>query len=117
MVNWIMVRTIHGIDPGQPPISVEVEPLVLEGRKLKIQVDFTSPGDVNLDYRVDISDASAILGQLFLGDKEAVCREAGDFNDDSRLDLSDAIAILSFLFLGGKAPADRPITCGTGSVD
>ncbi len=63
-------------------------------------------GDVNLDRKLDISDALYLLGALFLGDKSIQCEDAADTNDDGAVDISDARKILDFLFLGGRLPPD-----------
>jgi hypothetical protein len=57
-------------------------------------------GDTNRDATLDISDAVATLGWLFLGG-QAPCADAADANDDGRVDISDASYTLSYLFLGG----------------
>jgi hypothetical protein len=61
-------------------------------------------GDANDDGKVNISDASFVLGCKFLGKECPQCRDAADANDDGNVDISDAIRLLSFLFLGGAAP-------------
>jgi len=61
-------------------------------------------GDVTDDGTVDMSDAIALLGYLFLGAEAPECEDAGDTNDDGELDISDAIQILGYLFLGDNAP-------------
>ncbi len=58
----------------------------------------TTLGDVNLDYRTDVTDALAIIGYMFLGRNEIVCAKAADFNEDGHTDIADAIAILLHLF-------------------
>lgn len=57
-------------------------------------------GDVNADGRVDISDAIAVLDQLFKGAGGSVGSsvEVIDYNEDGRADVSDAIALLRYLF-------------------
>ena len=75
-------------------------------------------GDANQDATVDISDASAILGFLFLGTAAPGCVDAADTNDDGAVDISDASHLLSFLFLGGLTlPAPGPETCGLDPTD
>ena len=67
-------------------------------------------GDANGDGELNIADAVAALGQLFLGDPASpTCPEALDANDDGALDLSDPVSVLEFLFLGRAAlPAPFP---------
>jgi hypothetical protein len=74
-----------------------------------------SPGDTNLDDRVDLSDAITVLGYLFLGGPtELDCEKAGDINDDSEVDISDATSLLGHLFLGGPTSLPAPAfpNCG-----
>src|SRR5262245_21547251 len=61
-------------------------------------------GDPNLDRAIDISDAVATLGCLYLGQVCSTCDDAADANDDGALDLSDAVHTLTFAFLGGAPP-------------
>jgi hypothetical protein len=58
-------------------------------------------GDANASGRVDISDAVATLGYLFLGAPGPACHDRMDASDDGRLDVTDPIRILSYLFLTG----------------
>lgn len=72
-------------------------------------------GDANDDARVDISDAIAALGFLFLDAREPGCLDAADSNDDDRVDISDVIFILDDLFgpySGTRIPAPGPFACG-----
>ena len=59
---------------------------------------------VHEDSAVDISDAVALLGFLFLGDTEPQVIEAADINGDAELDISDSIYLLAYLFGGGPPP-------------
>lgn len=70
-------------------------------------------GDVNQDVAMDISDAVAIFGYLFLGAARPGCVSAADSNDDGSVDISDGVSVLNHLFLGGASiPAPFP-GCGT----
>jgi hypothetical protein len=60
-------------------------------------------GDGNRDGRVDLSDAFAILFELFIASICTVCPDALDADDSGTIDMTDAIYILTFLFLGGPA--------------
>ncbi len=73
-------------------------------------------GDTNGDSTVDISDAVALLGFLFLGGVTPPCLDAADANDDGQVDISDGIKILDYLFLGGTMsnPSDDPTPDGLG---
>jgi hypothetical protein len=75
-------------------------------------------GDTNGDGAVDLSDAIATLGFLFLGEGTATCLDALDVNDDGQVDLSDPIGVLGFLFQGAAAPpAPGPDACGPDPTD
>ncbi len=73
-------------------------------------------GDPNSSGTIDISDAIAIFGNLFLGDPATLsCRESADSNNDGAVDISDGIYLLSWLFTGGpepSAPGPAGISCG-----
>ncbi len=64
-------------------------------------------GDANGDATIDIADAVAVLGVLFVpGTSPLECPDIGDANDDGLFDISDGIYLLSFLFVpGSPAPA------------
>ena len=68
------------------------------------------PGDVNLDYGLDITDAIAILNQLFLGVEGVLCDAAADFNGDGSVNMGDPVGLLSYLYLGGPAES-RDVLC------
>jgi hypothetical protein len=62
-------------------------------------------GDPNADRSIDISDALAILLDLFAGvPARAPCRDALDVDDSGILDTTDAVKLLRFIFQGGAAP-------------
>jgi hypothetical protein len=70
-------------------------------------------GDSNADGKLDIADAIATLGYLFLGGAELPCLDAADADDSGSLDISDAVRSLNYLFLGAEAPpAPGPDACG-----
>jgi hypothetical protein len=71
-------------------------------------------GDSNRDGALDISDALATLGYLFLGTNELECLDSADSNDDGKVDIADATFVLGYLFLGTEPPpAPGPDTAGT----
>jgi len=94
------------------------------------------PGDCNGSGDVDLSDAVCLLGNLFLGNPEALpCgdgttasagnRQMLDWNSDGVVDLSDPVSILQYLFVGGPAHVlggvctlfpDCPETCATEGI-
>ncbi|MBI4578305.1 MAG: hypothetical protein HY718_01290, partial [Planctomycetes bacterium] len=61
-------------------------------------------GDSNADGAVDISDAVAVIGFLFLAGAEPTCLDAADAEDSGVVDISDAISLLSYLFLDAPPP-------------
>jgi hypothetical protein len=66
---------------------------------------------------VDISDAAAMVGYIFLDGEwkfSAPCKDACDANDDGRLDAGDIVFVLNYLFVPGKKkpPAPGPNTAG-----
>lgn len=72
-------------------------------------------GDSNLDGQVDISDAVATLGYLFLGGTVG-CEDACDTDDNGWVELTDAVVGLSHLFQGGSPPAPPFPDPGTDST-
>ncbi|MCA8962740.1 MAG: VCBS repeat-containing protein [Planctomycetes bacterium] len=72
-------------------------------------------GDINGDGQVQVSDAVALLGALFVAGSDPVgCDDAADANDDGATDLSDAVTVLQYLFITGAAapPAPGAENCG-----
>jgi hypothetical protein len=69
-------------------------------------------GDANSDANVDIADALAIFGHLFLGHGELECPDAADADDSAVVDITDGIYVLGHLFLGGPAPRYPYPFCG-----
>ncbi|HLU48348.1 MAG TPA: hypothetical protein VK116_09700, partial [Planctomycetota bacterium] len=78
-------------------------------------------GDVTLDSAVDVSDAIAEIGYLFLGSTLASCDPVADVNADRNVDVSDPLFLLTHLFSHGPSP--RPLdaveleACGLVSVE
>jgi hypothetical protein len=73
-------------------------------------------GDANSDGMVDISDAIACLGFLYLGGRVPGCMKAADANDDGQVDISDPVFALLDLFSlqgGTLIPPPGPLRCGT----
>ena len=69
-------------------------------------------GDTNADLEHDISDAIAILEDLFTAAETLHCDDAADGNGDGFVDVGDASFLLNFLFLGAEPPAAPYPTCG-----
>ena len=74
------------------------------------------PGDLTQDGELNISDAIALLGFLFLGAGETLPCGDGSLEDegnrllldstgDGAVDIADAVYTLNYLFLGGMNPA------------
>jgi hypothetical protein len=72
-------------------------------------------GDADANGTLNLTDALAVLGHLFLGRAEPGCREAADVDNGGGVDLTDGVRILQFLFQGGlppHAPGPPPDRCG-----
>ena len=69
-------------------------------------------GDVDLDGRVVLTDAVAVLERLFRGAGPLPCRDAADTNDDGSLNLTDAVYLLQYLFRSGAPPPPPHPGCG-----
>jgi hypothetical protein len=96
------------LDVESPPAFASVVP----GEERPPVIAFRR-GDSNVDEAVDISDALATLGFLFLGTSSSGCPDAMDANDDGAVNIADGIFTLSYLFTGGEAPpAPGPTRCG-----
>jgi hypothetical protein len=73
-------------------------------------------GDVNSDTSLDISDAVALLQNLFSATFILGCDDAADANDDGFLNIADPIRILEALF-GGGALLGPPTACGVDPTE
>ena len=60
---------------------------------------------MSADGLVDLSDATAIAGALYLGPAQPACEDAADSNDDGAVDLTDVMGILLTLFQGSQGIA------------
>jgi len=65
-------------------------------------------GDATRDNEIDMSDAIAMLGELFRGEAAPGCADALDANDDGAIDVSDPVFVLLFLFLGEMTAPPPP---------
>ncbi len=68
-------------------------------------------GDANVDGKVDIADAIAMLGYLF-AQKHLQCLQAADANDDGKTQISDPIYLLGYLFAKTAPPPPPFPRCG-----
>lgn len=99
---------------GLPPIRTEISRsgsseihgtcgLVVE---IVSQDELFVRADANRDWRVDLSDAVAILGTVFTSSHAgAACLDAADVDDDGAIRVTDALHLLNFLFRSGPSPA------------
>lgn len=74
-------------------------------------------GDCNFNMLLNVADAAAIVGHLFLGDEigfEPPCLDACDADGSTELEITDAIFLLNYLFVPGSPvpPAPGPDTPG-----
>jgi hypothetical protein len=105
-------RYVYRVTVGNEEPSYDCETIIIAVVSSETLPVFIR-GDANQNGAIDISDAVAILGSLFLDGDEPRCFDAADINDDGRLDISDAVAGLAFLFLGGfSIPDPGPTFCG-----
>jgi ELWxxDGT repeat protein len=75
-------------------------------------------GDANADGTIDVSDAIATLGLLFIGGPPTLpCQKTSDTNDSGDLDISDAVTLLTHLFLGTAALPEPFTSCGLDPSD
>jgi hypothetical protein len=69
-------------------------------------------GDAEPNAVVELTDAVAILGYLFLAGP-LPCPDAADVDDSGVIELTDVVYLLNWLFLAGAdIPAPGPFTCG-----
>ena len=69
-------------------------------------------GTIDVDDKVEITDAIVLLQYLFLGGDAPPCLDAADIDDSGEVNLTDPIRLLSHLFLGGMAPEEPFTQCG-----
>ena len=68
--------------------------------------------DCNLDEKVNIADAAAMLGAQFQN-LVVGCQDACDANDDGKVNLADTVFTLNYLFKSGDLPPDPgPMVAG-----
>ncbi len=79
-------------------LDFEEEPPLGEGPRTGLQQVFFIRGDVNSDYRIDVTDATDLLSHIFLAEP-VNCEDAGDVDDNGKLELPDPVNILKFLFV------------------
>jgi hypothetical protein len=69
-------------------------------------------GDANLDGVTDLSDAIALLFDLFVSGENPACADAADANDDGAVNLADPLLVLKYLFQKGGALPFPSAICG-----
>ncbi len=69
-------------------------------------------GDVDLNGRMEVTDAIAALGILFSDGRAPACADALDADDNGALNLADVMFILHALFHGGPLPPPPFGGCG-----
>ncbi len=141
--DWIELSSLNGVTDQQIIINYQdtgLEPGIHEGEILitspdveleqivEIQLVIPEPetevgsiflrGDVNRDFRQDISDPILILKYLFLGN-QINCEDAADCDDNGALNLTDAIVLLERQFLGGGLlpPPNSKTGCGVDPTE
>ncbi len=103
-----------GNEPASPAVSFLLPRARLSGVDLRCEAaPAFRRGDANGDGTVDLSDAVATFGYLFLGGQAPACTDAEDADDSGVLDVSDGIFTLGYLFGGTSAPPlPGPTACG-----
>jgi hypothetical protein len=104
----IQVRA-ESIGPGSPVarLLVGVTGLVAGAAAPKFR-----RGDADPNGVVELTDAVAILGYLFLAGTLS-CPDAADVDDTGVIELTDVVYLLNWLFLAGAdIPAPGPSACG-----
>ncbi|MEM7234873.1 MAG: right-handed parallel beta-helix repeat-containing protein, partial [Planctomycetota bacterium] len=105
----IRIAVSPAVRPGPFELQLNApksEPIV---RPLRFGRDLFR-GDVNGDFRVDLSDAMSIASHLFLNTPGPLCTAAGDVDESEVLDLNDAIALVRYLF-GGSPIENGVVDC------
>lgn len=69
-------------------------------------------GDADDNGAIEITDAIATLGYLFLGSDTPHCLDAADADDNGGIEITDAVATLGYLFLGNDPPVTPFERCG-----
>jgi hypothetical protein len=109
--NMVTVNAATGLEVLDLPVATKVGPIRMTAGVLAIRRATALGGDVNQDGVVNITDAIAILGDLFLGADPIVCAGAADFNADQEVNIADAVAILRYLFGGDLAFSPQEVVC------
>jgi len=103
---YIVVRHLSGDAAERVEVRGEFGGGEIDNGVLAIRASLeTLPGDANFDGRFDISDPISVLGYLFLGAKEPLCRPAADYDGDGQLVITDPIRMLNVQF-SGEGPPD-----------
>ena len=93
---WVEARDVCGNSIVAGPFTV-----------FTCDADIFTRGDANRDGSINVTDALAIVGHLFLG-APLSCPDAGDVDDTGELNVTDAIVVLAYLFQGGEVPPLPP---------
>lgn len=106
-------QTLH-VEIRSPGLKVFVSVAEIEvvGRSVEDPILAFRRGDADCNKFLDITDALAISGALFLG-RDFCCEAAADLDADGTIDLSDPLSVLNYLFLNGAQPPE-PFSEGCG---
>lgn len=111
------LSSLGGLGPRGPAPDGEVEDHAVRIQSDQVERSFRR-GDTDGNGSLEITDAVALLGYLFLGGAEPRCPDASDADDNGAREITDAVVILGYLFLGGTEPAaPGPRVCGGDSTD
>lgn len=80
--------------------------VLLSGSNVFAQHDdrITMRGDVNNDYKINLSDVVYLNSYLYSGGPAPPCLNQADANDNGVVDMSDGVFLSSWLYSGGSAP-------------
>lgn len=69
-------------------------------------------GDINVDGKMDLSDAIYLLTYLYVDGDPPPCFDSADLNDNGKLDLADGIMVLVYLYSTGAIIPEPFEACG-----
>ena len=75
-----------------------------------------TPGDVNMDSKVSISDVTTLINYLLNGSTEGVDVIAADVNTDGKVNIADVTALINLLLSGSREMRGWDAYPGDGSI-
>ena len=112
--SWVEeFQSLHvalNVSPGRS-VAV-VSEIAVVGRSVEDPLVAFRRGDADCNKFLDITDAFAVFGALFLG-RGFCCEAAADLDVDGIVNLTDPLGLLNYLFLNGPQPPE-PFSEGCG---